>query len=116
MENMSDTAPRVVVSGLHRVENPQPGAGIIRSIRRKYPEAFIVGLVYDALESGIYVEAGPDVVYPMPYPTTGAEAYLQRMEEVLEKSPADYFIPTLDSEIEWLVHLSDEMPARGLRT
>ena len=52
------------MSGLHRGENPQPGCGIIRSVRRRFPGAFVVGLVYDALESGIYAEGGPDVHRP----------------------------------------------------
>jgi len=108
--------PRIAVSGLHRGENPQPGASIVRSLRRRFPNAFIVGLVYDALESGIYAEDGPDVVYPMPYPTSGTTAFLQRLDTILEKSPVDYLIPTLDAEIELLVHLEEALTERGLRT
>ncbi len=107
---------RLAVSGLHRGENPQPGAGIIRSLRRRFPTAFIVGLVYDALESGIYVEDGPDAVYTMPYPTSGAEAFFQRLDTIREKSPFDYFIPTLDAEIELLVHLEEAIASRRLHT
>lgn len=109
-------SPRIIVSGLHRGENPQPGASIVRSIRRRYPDAFIVGLVYDAMESGIYVDGGPDVVYTMPYPTAGAQSYLQRLDQILAKSPADLFIPTLDAEIELLVCLEDDLRQRGLLT
>ena len=96
-----NAAPRIAISGLHRGENPQPGAGIIRSIRRSFAEAFIVGLAYDAFESGIYVEGGPDAVYAMPYPTSGPEAYFERLDAVLEKTPFDFFIPTLDAEMEF---------------
>lgn len=88
----------------------------MRSLRRRFPNAFIVGLVYDALESGIYAEDGPDVVYPMPYPTSGIEAFLQRLDTILKKSPVDYLIPTLDAEIELLVHLEEALAERGLRT
>ena len=35
MEAVNPNAPRIAVSGLHRGENPQPGAGVIRSIRRR---------------------------------------------------------------------------------
>jgi carbamoyl-phosphate synthase large subunit len=110
------SALRIAVSGLHRGENPQPGAGIIRSIRRRHPGAFIAGLTYDAMESGIYVEGGPDVIFPMPYPTSGAEAFLQRLDAMLAEAAVDILIPTLDSEIELLVHLEDELARRGLRT
>jgi len=109
-------ALRIAVSGLHRGENPQPGAGIIRSLRRRYPHAYIAGLIYDAMESGIYVEGGPDAIFPMPYPTNGAEAFLERLDTILAQSPVDIFIPTLDSEVELLVHLNDELAKRGLRT
>ncbi|MEI6536700.1 MAG: hypothetical protein WCN98_15245 [Verrucomicrobiaceae bacterium] len=108
--------PRIAVSGLHRGENPQPGAGIVRSIRRRHPDAFIVGLVYDAMESGIYMDGGPDKVFAMPYPTSGADSFLQRLDQVLEQAPVDIFIPTLDSEIELLVHLEHDLTARGLMT
>lgn len=110
------SALRIAVSGLHRGENPQPGAGIIRSLRRQYPHAYIAGLIYDAMESGIYVEGGPDAIFPMPYPTNGAEAFLERLDTILAQSPVDIFIPTLDSEVELLVHLEDELAKRGLRT
>ena len=107
--------PRLILSGLHRGENPQPGAGLIKSIRAQFPGAFIIGLVYDAMESGIYMVDGPDQVYAMPYPTSGALAYFQRLDEILALSPADIFIPTLDAEIELLVHLEEEITRRGLR-
>ena len=107
---------RIAVSGLHRGENPQPGASIIRSIRRHWPDAFIVGLVYDAMESGIYADGGPDAVYAMPYPTSGAEPWLERLDAVLAKTPVDIFIPTLDAEIELFVHLTEDLARRGLRT
>ena len=108
--------PRIAVTGLHRGENPQPGASIIRSIRRRFPDAHITGLVYDALESGIYVDGGPDAVFTMPYPTSGVRPFLERLDEVLKHSPVDIFIPTLDAEVELLVHLEDELALRGLRT
>jgi len=107
---------RIAVSGLHRGENPQPGASIVRSLRRRFPNAFIVGLVYDALESGIYMEDGPDAIYLMPYPTSGAAAFFERLDAVREKSPFDFLIPTLDAEIELLVHLEAELAARELHT
>lgn len=107
--------PRLIVSGLHRGENPQPGAGIVRSVRARFPDAFIIGLVYDAMESGIYAEDGPDAVYAMPYPTSGADAYFERLDQILALSPADLFIPTLDAEIELFVHLAPQLAARGLR-
>ena len=105
----------IAVSGLHRGDNPQPGYGIIRSIRRAYPQARIIGLVYDVMESGIYAEDGPDDVQLMPYPTAGAAAFFQRIDALLKKQPIDILIPSLDAEIEILVHLKSELARRGIR-
>ena len=46
--------PAIAVSGLHRGENPQPGAAVIASLRRRFPGLRLVGLSYDPLESGLY--------------------------------------------------------------
>jgi carbamoyl-phosphate synthase large subunit len=42
---------KVAVTGLHRGDNPQPGASVIRSLRRLYPDLGIVGLA--ARASGV---------------------------------------------------------------
>lgn len=106
---------RVAVSGLHRGDNPQPGAGIIRSLRRQMPDAHIIGLAYDVMESGIYAENGPDEVHLMPYPAAGGPALLERLDSIRKCSPFDLFLPTLDSEIEVYAALTSELRARGLR-
>lgn len=105
----------IAVSGLHRGENPQPGYGIIRSLRRAYPGVHIIGLVYDVMESGIYAEDGPDEVQLMPYPTAGAAPFFQRIDMLLKKRQIDVLIPSLDAEIEILVHLKKELALRGIR-
>lgn len=104
----------VAVTGLHRGDNPQPGAGIIRSLRRRFPHATIVGLCYDAMESGIYAEDGPDEVHLMPYPAAGGAALLDRIDAIRERTPFDILIPTLDSEIEVFASLGHALKQRGI--
>jgi carbamoyl-phosphate synthase large subunit len=114
---MKIASPRIAVSGLHRGENPQPGAGIIRSLRRRFPDAFIVGLSYDVMESGIYAEGGPDEVHLMPYPAAGGAALLDRLDAIRNRTkgtPFDLFIPTLDAEIEVFASLRRELSQRGI--
>ena len=106
--------PRIAVSGLHRGENPQPGAGIIRSLRRRFSDTCIVGLSYDVMESGIYAEGGPDEVHLMPYPAAGGEALLDRIDAIRKRTPFDLFIPTLDAEIEVLASLHRDLNLRGI--
>jgi len=106
----------IAVTGLHRGENPQPGYGVIRSLRRHRDDLQIIGLVYDALESGIYADGGADVVYQFPYPSAGTAAVLGRLDYIHSQYPIDIFLPTLDSEIHLLVGVGNEFTRRGIRT
>jgi len=106
---------RIAVSGMHRGENPQPGSSIVESIRRHRHDAFIVGLVYDAYESGIYAPGGPDVCHAMPYPTAGLATYLARLREIHLSTPFDLMIPTLDAEIYLLAGATDHLADLGVQ-
>lgn len=112
---MKTAPPCIAVTGLHRGENPQPGAGIIRSLRRRFPDAVIVGLSYDVMESGIYAEGGPDEVHLMPFPAAGGAALLDRIDAIRKRTPFDLLIPTLDAEIEVFASLHRELAQRGIR-
>jgi carbamoyl-phosphate synthase large subunit len=105
----------IAVTGLHRGENPQPGYGVIRSLRRHSRDLHIIGLVYDVLESGIYADQGADQIYQFPYPSAGAATVLGRLDYIHHCCPIDIFIPTLDSEIHLLVGIADEIKQRGIR-
>ncbi len=105
----------VAVTGLHAGENPQPGVGVVRSLRRRFADLRIVGLVYDVLESGIYRDDIADVVYNIPYPSTGLEAVLGRLDYIRARTPFDILIPTLDAEIPAMLKLQHVLAARGVR-
>jgi carbamoyl-phosphate synthase large subunit len=111
---VNDAKLCLAVTGLHRGDNPQPGAGIIRSLRRRFPDAHIVGLCYDAMESGIYAEGGPDEVHLMPYPAAGGAALLDRIDSIRERMPFNLLIPTLDSEIEVFASLQHALKQRRI--
>jgi carbamoyl-phosphate synthase large subunit len=106
----------VAVSGLKTGDNPQPGVPVIRSIRAEGFTGKIVGLVYDAMESGVFLEGIADEVYQMPYPSTGADSFLARLDYILSKSKIDVIIPTLDSEIPLYIRLEKELLERGVKT
>ena len=110
------SASIVAVTGLHGGENPQPGNAVVRSLRRAMPNLTIVGLVYDAMESGAYADDGPDVVYTIPYASAGAGSLIDRLDTVLWSHPIDLLIPTLDAEIETLIRLEPELSTRGIQT
>ena len=106
---------RIAITGMHRGENPQPGSSIVSSIRLRWPDAFIVGLVYDAFESGIYADDGPDVCHAMPYPTAGLTTYLARLEEIRALDSFDLLIPTLDAEIALLAGATEKLSGLGIQ-
>jgi carbamoyl-phosphate synthase large subunit len=106
----------VAITGLNAGENPQPGAGVIRSLRRCFPEIRMVGLAYGPLESAIYAEDCADVVYQIPYPSAGIDSLLDRLDHIQKSEPIDILIPTLDAEILPLIHAQDALTERGIRT
>ena len=106
----------IAVTGLKTGDNPQPGVPVIRSIRAAGFTGRIVGLVYDSMESGIYLEGLVDQVYQMPYPSAGADAFLTRLDHILGQTPLDVIIPTLDAEVILYIRLADELKRRGINT
>jgi len=106
--------PLLAITGLGRGENPQPGAAVLASLRRRWPRARVAGLVYDALESGVYAPEGPEASYTIPYPSTGATAYLSRLDAIRAEFPFEVLIPTLDAEIQPLLSLRSELSRRGV--
>lgn len=106
----------IAVSGLNAGENPQPGPGIIRSLRRRYSNIRIVGLCYEAMESGIYAADGPDFVYRLPFPSAGVATLRARLDEILSEQLIDILIPTLDTELHGLLKLAEELADRDIRT
>jgi carbamoyl-phosphate synthase large subunit len=107
--------PIVALTGMNRGENPQPGYAVACSLRRKYPNMKIVGLIYDAMESGIFATDGPDWAYTIPYPTAGSKALLERLDFVKKRHDFSILIPTLDTEMELMIRLQGELNSRGIQ-
>jgi carbamoyl-phosphate synthase large subunit len=106
----------VAVTGLHRGENPQPGAAVIRSLRRMFPDIRIVGLSYDPLESALYSHDidRVDSVYLLPFPMKGPEILLERILYLHKKEQLQILIPCLDSELSNFIAIYPELKRRGI--
>ena len=117
MSTARSEGPVIAVTGLHRGESPQPGGSVVASLRRRFPNARVVGLCYDPMESGIYSPGGDrlDASFMVPYPKVGPEALMQRLETVLAHERLDMIIPCLDTEILNFATLEDELRGRGVR-
>lgn len=106
----------IAVTGLNATDNPAPGIPVIRSIRHDLNNiGKIIGLTYDAFDTGIYDGDLLDEVYLIPYPSEGEDALLKRIEYIHARTPIDILIPTLDSEITNVNRLMTELTSMGIK-
>ena len=107
----------VGVSGINAVDNPGPGVGIARALKED-PELDIkvVGLAYDAMEPGIYLDQLIDKAYLMPYPSGSHENYLNRLYYIKETYGLDFIIPSLDAELPVYLKYKNDIESAGIKT
>jgi carbamoyl-phosphate synthase large subunit len=107
----------VAVTGLHRGDNPQPGAAVIRSLRRQFPDIRVVGLSYDPLESGLYSQDidRVDAAYLLPFPMKGPDMLLERILSIHAKENLQLLIPCLDSEISNFMTIYPKLEQLGIK-
>lgn len=108
---------KIAVTGLNATDNPGPGVPVIRSLKESKDIKFeIIGLIYDSLEPGIYMENLTDKCYVIPYPSSGLDSLLQRILYINEKEKIDMIIPTLDSELYAFNKISAALNKEGIKT
>ncbi len=107
----------VAISGINDVDNPGPGVGVARSLRKdKDLNLKLVGLAYDAMEPGIYMDWLFDKSYIMPYPTGDFQVFIDRLVYIKENFGLDFVIPTLDSELPLYIKYEDKLREKGIYT
>ena len=108
---------KIAVTGLNNVDNPGPGVPVIRGIREA--EGFdgeIIGLIYDALEPGAYMNEVASKSYLIPYPSGGLDIYFERLAQINEIEKIDVIIPTLDAEMFAFAKLKPKLESIGIKT
>jgi carbamoyl-phosphate synthase large subunit len=112
---MSKKKLTIAVTGLIATDNPAPGIPVTRSLREA-PDfgGKVIGLAYDALDTGIYDESILDKVYMIPYPTEGEGNLLHRLRYIKEQTDIDVIVPTLDAELLNFCRLKDELADMGI--
>lgn len=104
------------VSGINAVDNPGPGVGVARALKEdKKLNARIVGLAYDAMEPGIYLDWLVDKTFIIPYPSSRKEALLQRLAYIKSSYGLDFIFPNLDAELPFYSQCREEIEAMGIR-
>lgn len=107
----------IAVTGLNNTDNPGPGVPVIRALREaKDFSVRIIGLAYENLEPGIYMENICDKVYLIPYPSGGAEALLERIKYIHEKENINVLIPNFDAELFTFMKSEDQLKEMGIHT
>lgn len=108
---------KIAVTGLNATDNPGPGVPVIRSLNdAKELNAEIIGLVYDLLDPGIYMDKITSSCYMIPYPSGGLNELYERIKSIHEKEKIDIIIPTLDAELYGFVKLEGKLSALGIKT
>ena len=94
---------KVYVSGLYCGGNPQPGVGIVRSLRQAFPRATLVGVEYSNRVSGIHWSDLDDLWIQRPWDELDLESYGERVRQALDEG--GLWISGSDLEAMWLADL-----------
>ncbi|MEN8120495.1 MAG: ATP-grasp domain-containing protein [Bacteroidota bacterium] len=107
----------IAVTGLNNTDNPGPGVPVIRALRESAEfEVRIIGLAYENLEPGIYMDNTVDKTYQIPYPSSGAEPFLERIMYIHEKENLDVIIPNFDAELSTFMKAEQVLKEAGINT
>ncbi|MFM2376218.1 MAG: hypothetical protein RLZZ165_1315 [Bacteroidota bacterium] len=105
------------ITGLNNIDSPGPGIAVIRGLREsKVLDVRIIGLSYENLEPGIYMHEWVDKTYEIPYPTSGHEVLLNRLQYIHGKEGLDLIIPNFDAELYSFIKLAPVLKSMGIAT
>ncbi len=105
----------IAVTGLNNTDNPGPGVPVIRSLRESAKfDVRIIGLAYENLEPGIYMQDIVDKTYQIPYPSVGIENFLARIKYIHSAEKIDVIIPNFDAELYTFIKAEAELKALGI--
>lgn len=97
---MSKINLTIAVTGLNNTDNPGPGVPVIRSLKASSDfNIRFIGLVYETLEPGIYMDGLCDRIFQIPYPSAGSDELIDRIEEINNHEPINLLIPNFDAEL-----------------
>jgi carbamoyl-phosphate synthase large subunit len=111
------TTLNIGLSGINAVDNPGPGIGVARSLKEdRELNVRVLGLAYDALEPGFYMDWVVDRAFIMPYPSGDGAAYFDRLGHIQNEHGLEMLIPNFDAELPLYVKHAAALARRGIRT
>lgn len=114
---MLKTKITIAVTGLNNTDNPGPGVPVIRSLKESSVfDVRIIGLVYETLEPGIYMQGLCDKIFLIPYPSAGSDELIDRIEEIHNRELINVLIPNFDAELFSFMKNEDRLLKIGIHT
>ena len=107
----------LAVTGLNNTDNPGPGVPVIRAAKESEDfDVRIIGLVYENLEPGIYMEDLCDRIFQIPYPSAGSDELIERIEQIHYQEKIDVLIPNFDAELFSFMKNEQRLLDKGIHT
>jgi carbamoyl-phosphate synthase large subunit len=107
----------VAVTGLNNTDNPGPGVPFIRGIKESSDfDVRVIGLVYENLEPGIYMEGLCHRIFQVPYPSSGSDELIDRFESIHHQENIDVLVPNYDSELFSFMKNEKRLAEQGIHT
>ncbi len=114
---MSKQKLTIAVTGLNNTDNPGPGVPVIRGLKDSEDfDVRIIGLVYENLEPGIYMEDLCDRIFQIPYPSAGSDDLIERIENIHQQEKIDVLIPNFDAELFSFMKNEQRLLDKGIHT
>ena len=117
MKQNNNTKVTIAITGMNaKPDNPGPGLAVARCLRLAHGDNIrIIGLGYDVLDSGLYLEEICDAAYLLPYPSAGEQQLMERIDFIQKQECIDVLIPCLDAELLSFSRLHLEFEHLGIR-
>ncbi len=114
---MSKQKITLAVTGLNNTDNPGPGVPVIRAAKESEDfDVRVIGLVYENLEPGIYMEDLCDRIFQIPYPSAGSTDLIERIENIHQHEKIDVLIPNFDAELFSFMKNEQRLLDQGIHT
>jgi len=106
----------IAITGMNcKPDNPGPGLAVARCLRMQHGKNIrIIGLSYDVLDAGLYLQDLCNASYLLPYPSAGEQALMERMQYIQSEEQLDCLIPCLDAELLSFSRLKHEFEHLGI--
>ncbi len=107
----------IAVSGLNAIDSPGPGVAVIRGLKEaEFFDCRIIGLGYESLEPGIFMHDLVEKTYLIPYPSSGIDSIMERIEYIHAQENLDVIIPNFDAELYPFIRLEKRLKEMGIST